>query len=113
MVKTHGTNNSSSGENDNIAQPTILLKSSISTSDNPTKSLSNENASVQLPSPSACKPSAPKFLDPLVPPVVRINANSKDDLESKYQLSRLGDHTIYDARLFLAYMHDAPESTDN
>lgn len=57
--------------------------------------------------------SSPAFLDPLLPPTVKLTkqfADSGDD--GRYVMSRLRDRRIYDnVRLYLAYLHDKPDST--
>lgn len=64
--------------------------------------------SIQNPIPSKYTTS---FLDPLLPPVVKLTSLSAEDVEGRYILSRLRDKKIYaDVRLYLAYLHDKPDS---
>lgn len=52
------------------------------------------------------------FLNPLTPPKVKLTKQLVDNnIESRYVMSRLRDHKIYNnVRLYLAYLHNKPDS---
>lgn len=52
-----------------------------------------------------------QFLDPLLPPNVKLTMQSAESIDGRYILSRLRDHRIYEnVRMYLAYLHDKPDS---
>lgn len=52
-------------------------------------------------------PNNSSFINPLVPPIVRLTQNASRMQDSLYDLSRLREHRVYEnVRLYLAYLHD-------
>lgn len=64
-------------------------------------------------SSSSSKPhQTPAFLDPLLPPTVKLTKKlTETNVESRFILSRLRERRIYDnVRIYLAYLHDKSDS---
>ena len=55
---------------------------------------------------------SPSFIDPLLPPIVKLTLLSAGDADNKFLLSRLRDQKLFDnVRLYLSFLHNQPDST--